>query len=367
MGRSSRWVLTVAVFAVVATGVTTAAAAGAVFGYEAWKHAVEKRGLDPDEVVFPFHASPEMIDWAEDAVRDSRGLDPTQRLTSLQKAMFDNARLDFDYDDEQTLTAVRAFAARRGNCMSFTALFVALSRSVGIPTVLMEVRRDPTVARDDDGLVVISRHVVAAYRSGGGVWAFDFNLSSTAPFVGGLVIDDVRASAMYHANLGGAALREGDLVGALNHLEITTTLAPDWSAGWVNLGVTYAHLGRVDEAFKAYRRALEIDPLNASALNNMSILYDNLGRGAEARIALRAAAERTESPYTLIAMADSEMLYGNIREAAKYLKRARRWYPREPAVYEGLARLAGRTGESRREEKFLRKAGKLRGSDPVER
>ena len=362
--RGSRWIPAVAIFAVVATCAASAAAADAVFGYEAWKRAVEKKGLDPDEVVYPFHASAEMVDWAEEATGESRGLEPNQRLESLQTAMFDTAKLDFDYDDEQTLTAADAFAARRGNCMSFTALFVALSRSVGIPTVLMEVRRDPSVARDDDGLVVISRHVVAAYRSGGGVWAFDFNLSSTAPFVGGWVIDDLRASAMFHANLGGAALRDSDLSGALDHLETTTALAPDWSAGWVNLGVTYAHLGRADDAFKAYRRALEIDPLNASALNNMSILYENLGREVEARIALRAAAERTESPFTLIAMADSEMLYGNYRGAAKYLRRARRWYPREPAVYEGLARLARRTGELRREEKYLHKASKLRGADP---
>jgi len=359
--------LTVAMLAVVAFGEASAAAADAVFGYEAWRRAVEKKGLDPDEVVYPFHASAEMIDWAEDAIRATRGLDPYDRLTSLQEAMFAGAKLDFDYDDERTLTAARAFAARRGNCMSFTALFVALSRSVGIPTVLMEVRRDPTVARDDDGLVVISRHVVAAYRSGGGVWAFDFYVSSTAPFAGGSVIDDVRASAMYHANLGGAALRENDLDTALKNLETTTMLAPDWSAGWVNLGVTYAHMGRFDEAFKAYRRALEIDPVNASALNNMSILYENLGREAEARIALRAAAEQTESPFTLLAMADSEMLYGNNREAAKYLKRARRWYPKEPAVYEALARLAGRTGEVRREEKYLRKARQLRSANPDNR
>jgi len=359
--------LTVTMFAVVVFGEASAAAAGAVFGYDEWKRAVEKRGLDPEEVVYPFSASAEMVDWAEDAIKPTRGLDPYQRLTSLQKAMFDNSKLDFDYDDERTLTAAKAFAARRGNCMSFTALFVALSRSVGIPTVLMEIRRDPTVARDDDGLVVISRHVVAAYRSGGGVWAFDFYLSSAAPFASGWVIDDVMASAMYHGNLGGAALRENDLGTALKNLETATTLAPDWSAGWVNLGVTYAHMGRVEEAFKAYRRALEIDPLNASALNNMSILYENLGREAEARIALRAAAQQTESPFTLIAMADSEMLYGNNREAERYLKRAKRWYPKEPAVYEGLARLAARTGELRREEKNLRRAAKLRNADPVDR
>lgn len=360
--QSSRWISIVVPATVVVLGWVSATAAGGVFGYEAWKIAVEKRALDPAEVVYPFHASAEMIAWAEDVSRTTRGLEPHQRLTGLQQAMFDGASLDFDYDGEQTLTAAKAFADRRGNCMSFTALFVALSRSVGIPTVLMEVRRDPTVARDDDGLVVISRHVVAGYRAGGGVWTFDFYLSSETPIAGGSVIDDLQASAMYHANLGGAALREDDLETALRNLEIATTLAPDWAAGWVNLGVTYAHLGRVDEAFKTYRLALDIDPLNASALNNMSILYENLGRDAEARVALRAAAEQTESPFTLLALADSEMLYGNNREAAKYLRRAKRWYPAEPEVYEGLARFAQATGDTRRAEKNRRKARQLRNA-----
>lgn len=348
-------------------GEAGSAAVRAVIGFEAWKNAVEEKGLNPDDVVYPFHASDEMAAWAENATGEARGLDFYQRLTSLQQAMFDGAKLDFDYEDEQTLTAEKAFENRRGNCMSFTALFVALSRSVGIETVLMEVRRDPTVARDDDGLVVISRHVVAAYRSGGWVWAFDFYLSSTAPFAGGLVIDDIRASAMYHANLGGSALRANDLDTALKNLETTTALAPDWSAGWVNLGVTYAHLGQVEEAFMAYRRALEIDPINGSALNNMSILYGNIGRDAEARVALRAAAEQTESPFTLIAMADSEMLHGNNREAEKYLKRAKRWYSKEPEVYEGLARLARRMGDARREAKYLRKASRLRSVENGDR
>lgn len=364
---SLRWISTAALVAAVAFGDVSAAPARAVFSYEAWQDEVEKRGLDPDEVVYPFHASAEMIAWAEEVMRATRGLEPYQRLSSLQQAMFDGANFDFLYDDARTLTAAKAFSARRGNCLSFTALFVALSRCVGIPTTLLEVRRDPTVVRDDDGLVVISRHVVAAYRSGGGVFVYDFNLSSESPVTGGAVIDDIQASAMYHGNLGGAALRDDDFEAALRNLEITTRLVPDWAVGWVNLGVTLSRLGRIDEAFLAYRRALDIDPGNASALNNMSILYRNLGRTAEARVALRAAVEQTESPYTLLAMADSEMLHGNNREAEKYLKKARRWYPREPEVYDGLARLARRMGDTGREERYLRRARELRGADPGDR
>jgi Flp pilus assembly protein TadD len=328
------------------------------FSYERWLDEVSRRGLDPAHVVYPFEASPEMVSWAERVVGETRGSGAREQLGRLQRAMFEGDSFDFAYDDTRTLTARDAFTARRGNCMSFTALFVALSRSAGIQTFLIEARRDPEVGRED-GLVIISRHVVAAYRSGGQVSVYDFYLSSGGPFVNGLVVDDVRASAMYHANLGGAALREDDLEEALRNLEITTVLAPDWTVGWVNLGVTLAHLGDVEGAFSCYRRALEIDLGNSSALNNLSYLYLSLGREAEARVALRAAAQETESPFTLVAMADSEMQLGNHSEAVGYLKKARRRYPREPEVYMGMARFARKMEKPDRARRFIRKAEKL--------
>jgi Flp pilus assembly protein TadD len=168
---------------------------------------------------------------------------------------------------------------------------------------------------------------------------------------------------MYHANMGSAALREEDLDEALRNLEIATALAPDWAVGWVNLGVTLAHLGDVDGAFESYRRALGIDPAHSSALNNLSFLYASLGREAEARIALRAAAETTVSPFTLIAMADSEMQSGRNSEAARYLREARRRYPREPEVFMGLARLAERMERDRQVARYVRKAERLAGTD----
>ena len=223
-----RLVLFLGLITVIETSELAAQRSRDAFDRESWEAEVAQRGLDPGDVVYPFDASPEMIAWADGVMKNTFGLEPVKRLTSLQQAMFDGDSLDFAYEDSRTLTAEKAFSARSGNCMSFTALFVALSRSIGIPTILMEVRRDPTVGRND-GLVIINRHVVAAYRSGGQVAAFDFFLSSATPFVRGMVIDDVQASAMYHANLGGEALREDDLEAAIHNLEITTILAPDWA------------------------------------------------------------------------------------------------------------------------------------------
>jgi len=329
------------------------------FTYDAWRAEVSSKGLNPDDVVYPFRASPEMAAWAKDATVAVGHSEPRRRLTQLQRAFFDPKGTEFVYDDSRTLIATEAFESRRGNCMSFTALFIAMSRSLGLKTVLMEVQRAPEIDRQD-GLVVVNRHVAAAYQSGPYMAIFDFYLNDDAPVTGREVIDDVFASAIHHNNLGAVALRERQLDEAVKHLHIATTLAPAWPPAWVNLGVARGTNDDVEGALDAYGRALAIDPRNSSALNNLSILYGRLGRYNDARLAMAEAARRGRSPFVLVALAGTEMLSGRTEEARKYLRRAKRLEPKEPEVWDALARLAKLEGLSRREAKCRQKADSLR-------
>ncbi|MCU0304291.1 MAG: tetratricopeptide repeat protein [Thermoanaerobaculales bacterium] len=330
------------------------------FDREAWRAEVVRRGLDPESVVYPFATTPELVAWARGAVPAERSVEPRLRLDALQRAIFDPDGLGFTYDEQRTVSAAEAFTTRSGNCLSFTALFVAMARGVGLPAVLMAVSVEPEVDRDG-ALVIVNRHVVAAVRSTGNRAAIvDFQASSSIPWVSRAVVDDVLASAMVHNNLGGAELRAGRLEAALGHLGIATRLAPGWSAGWVNLGVVRSRVGDLEGAFDAYRTALEAEPGNPSALNNLSVLYLGQGLHEEARVALRAAAETTASPYTLIASADSELQAGDLRAAARILRRARRGFPDEPEVWDALARLADRRGDASRAAVWRERAAALR-------
>jgi tetratricopeptide (TPR) repeat protein len=277
--------------------------------------------------VYPFDATTEMEGWVDDVLNGSGSKTADAKLDVIQQAMFDRG-FDFEYAEGLTLTAAEAFEQRRGNCMSFTALFVALARSAGIDAYLLYVRRTPEVEKEDD-LVVINHHVVAAHRSPRKVRVYDFYLTTAEPFIQQHVIDDVLATAMYHNNIAGHAIREGDLAHAERNLRITTTLAPNWPPGWVNLGVTRFRSGDSEGALSAYRKVLELDPTHPSALTNMAYLYRELGWEEEANTALRAAAHRSNNPFTLIALADVEMFRGDYGKAADYLRRARLWYRSE--------------------------------------
>ncbi|HOC44194.1 MAG TPA: tetratricopeptide repeat protein [Thermoanaerobaculales bacterium] len=342
---------------VVSLGCAHAAARGRL-GDDGWAREVERRGVDSSAAVYPFTTTPEMERWVLEALQGRLSDGAGSQLKSIQQALF-SPDFAFSYDADLTLTAAEAFATRRGNCLSFTAMFVAMARSVGIRAFLMSVQRQPEVDRDGS-LVVVNRHVVAGHRlSSSEVGIFDFYVTSAGPYIQQRLIDDVTATAMYHTNLGGDAIRRGDLDAAVRHLGIATALAPEWAPGWVNLGVARYRLGDTEGAFADYQRALEAEPDNASALANMAFIYREQGRLVEAELALRAAAHQTTNPFTLIAMADAEMMRQQWGAAARYLRKARWWYRDEPEVYKARARLARKTGDPAAAERNQRRAAEL--------
>ena len=324
-------------------------------GFVEWRLAVVELLIYPEEVVYPFRVTEEMAAWAAEKLHGFRGQSPEFQLEVLQRAFFDKGEFEFEYDVVRTLTAEEAFAARQGNCMSFTSLFVALSRSLDVPTYLMSVRRRPEVIKDE-GLVVVNRHVVAGFKAPNKVHLFDFYVTDSQPHITQRILDDLEASSIYHTNIGGAAIRAGDLEEAVRNLEMAVVLAPHWAPAWVNLGVARTRLDDTEGAFAALFRALEVESGNSSALVNLAKIYREQGQNEEADAALRAAAESTQNPFTLIAMADIEMVRGELEEARQYLRRARWWYGKEPEVYLALSRLARLEGDDGKAQKYAKRA-----------
>ena len=85
------------------------------------------------------------------------------------------------------------------------------------------------------------------------------------------------------------------LQGKLNQAEQTlgelTRLHPGSSLHWNNLGSVLREAGRGEPAEKAFRQALNIDPKNAIALENLGLLYYDRADFAAARFCLLGASE----------------------------------------------------------------------------
>ena len=97
----------------------------------------------------------------------------------------------------------------------------------------------------------------------------------------------------------------------------------------------------------------------SSTAGKNRIVVEPLGEMAPATTSLLLL-QSEKTRQVMVALADSEMLNGRIREARKYLRRAKRLNPREPEVWDGLTRLAQRTGQERREASCRKKAEQLR-------
>jgi len=324
-----------------------------------WSDAVKDLGLNPDEIIFPFRANEEMRRWADQQLLGYRGHTDEKQLRALQRALFDPSAFHFEYDPQGTYSAEEAFRIRRGNCLSFTALFIAISRSVGLPVSMVMVEKLPEIENSGD-LVVINRHVVAGIRGTTKITLYDFYVTTTTPFLRREFISDIRASAMFHNNIGAQALRSGDLEEARRNFIFATTLAPEWAGGWLSLGLCEARAGHYRKALEIYRRAEELDPKALSVYQNMASAYHALGEDSKADEVLQKAAEKTRNPFTLIALAEIEMERDHHQVASSYIRRARWWYPREPAVWEAMSRLAAREGDMEKAEKYSLRAVALR-------
>ena len=108
------------------------------------------------------------------------------------------------------------------------------------------------------------------------------------------------SDAYIHGDLATALLQCRFWQEAVDHAEKARSLAPDDVDIAANLAQTYQITGRLGDAVSAYRQALEIDPNDASAYNNLGVLLAVSDLGA-AENAVRAALELSpDNPTYLI-------------------------------------------------------------------
>ena len=135
-----------------------------------WAEAVAARGVDPARVPDPTAATPEMAGAAK---RMAGPGTTAEKLWRLQQALVDRQDFGFDREIGGTFTAAEAFHERRGNCVSFTNLFIALGRSLGISLKASIVKRRPESEKHGE-LIVIYSHMVAVRSLGSVSQVYDF-------------------------------------------------------------------------------------------------------------------------------------------------------------------------------------------------
>ena len=223
-----------------------------------------------------------------------------RKAWNLAYAALDPMLLNFDYDSSLTLTAAETFNRRTGNCLGFSSMFIAMAREAGLDAWFQEVKVPPEWTNVNETLLV-SMHVNAVVQDAWSEYVVDVTGAKRTEWVRIRKLSDAEAEAQYYNNHGADALVKSDLARAFAYLVKAIRIAPDTSYIWSNLGVVYSRNGQLEDAKQAYHAALEINPAETVALNNLHRIYVEEGDLAAGRKGHGSKVERhrRKNPYYL--------------------------------------------------------------------
>lgn len=324
---------------------------GGPVGLEAPEPAlVEARGV--------LAVSREMQDFLGEHV--DRRAPASTRLQQLASAIISARSFGLAFDSG-TRTATETFEMRRGNCLSFSNMFVAMAREVGLGASFQEVDVPPDWSRQHD-VFVLNRHVNVRVNLGtAGERVVDFNVDDFRESYDTRTITDTRALAHYFNNIGVERMQEGDLGAAVAYFR-RALVDNDrrFSPAWTNLGTLYLRLGRPDHAEAAYQQALKADRDDTVAMSNLAGLYERRGEPERANAYRKKVANhRNRNPYFRLQRAREAFAVGDWDAAIEHLRFAirRKRSDEEFLILMGHCFLA--KGDERRARRWLDRARAL--------
>jgi hypothetical protein len=214
-----------------------------------------------------FSVTPEMEAFARQAVR--RGESYFDKVKELHVALLSTRAggRGIVYSAYVTEAPQVTFEQRRANCLSFTLLYVALARSVGIRAYVNEVQIPPTWDLRKKKDMVFLRHVnvkvpivmpnLPMLKRDEVI--IDLEMDRYRSSYNQHEISDIEAEAQFHSNRAMEYLEQGDLTASFLSLRKSIHLNDQQSYVWSNLGALYGRKKLWREAEIAYMHALELN------------------------------------------------------------------------------------------------------------
>ena len=282
------------------------------------------------------------------------------RVDKLQDLLYGEEFLNTQYSSEQTHTAMEAFYAREGNCLSVMNLYVAMARYAGLDANFQTVDVQPSWDRRGD-LLVLSQHINASGRiSATRDYIVDFTPEILLQQLTSKIVSDRSARSLYFNNLGVEELIDGNIEEALIYFKNALFLNEESSIAWNNIGSTYTRLGNKKLAEYSYQLAFSLDDSNAISINNLARFYRRAGDYALAR-EYEKAIERFNDRNPYYHFAQGSIAFGNedFDLARQSFQRAVRLKQEEPDFYLALAAVYTRLGDEVEAQRYSDTAGSI--------
>jgi len=292
--------------------------------------------------------------------------DRADQLRAMLDAIFQPDGLRFTYDRSGTFDARETFRQRRGNCVSFSFLVLAVAREFGFTASFQDVTTP--LKWDRIGNVVISvRHMNVRVNLGREYYLIDLqpDILAGAGEANVRTISDERAFADFYGTTGLFALLRGQPQEAMQCMILATATDPQSPHAWSNRAALHSYTGDLVGARACFERALKVDPRNLFALEGYVGILQRLGTPEDLRVAAkferRAQAVRDRNPYYQQRLAQQAQERGDWVAAERLLRRAIALKTDEPQFQEQWIKVLRQLGRETDARRAAAKLEKLQG------
>lgn len=310
-----------------------------------------------------FGLTPEMRTFAETATAATTAKD--SRAEALHQALMTSSLhggRGITYSAYTTNTGIDAFEQRQANCLSYTLLYVAMARHLGLNAEVNEVILPPTWDMRDSDTYLFMRHVNAKVfmpRARSFPWVkvmetadvgdivVDLEMRRFRPHYKQRIIGKDLVAAQFYSNRGMELAAEGKARDAFLYLRKALLMSEEPSYIWSNLGSFYRRQKLPVEAEAVYLHGLAINPRDYTIMHNLTGLYMELGNTAKHQEYLQQVRKyRNANPYYMFKLAEELAQRKEDDRALALLKKAMVKNRDEVRFYRLAAEIYERKGDT---------------------
>ena len=298
--------------------------------------------------------SPGMIAFLDRWVNPRQG--EYAKLRRLLYALMGDGTFDLIYEDT-TRTAQETFRDQRGNCLSFTNMFVAMSRHLGLDSNFQEVAIPPDWSVSGQTFIFNLHVNVQVNLDTHSDQMVDFNMYDFRIKYDRRIVSDNRARAHYFNNMGVEHMLVGDALLALTNFRESIRADNSFGPAWVNLGILNNRQGYPNYAEAAYLQALYVGDNNRIIMSNLAALYVQEGRPElAAQYRKKVESHRMRNPYYRYQLARIAFDNEDYETAIDHLKFAVRKNKNDDTFYFLMSLSYLNSGEKKAAQRWMKKA-----------
>lgn len=285
-----------------------------------------------------FGLTKEMQLFAEAATAQATRSDA--KAEALHKALISSVNLGgrgITYSAYDTITGIDAFERRQANCISYTLLFVAMARHLGLRAEVNEVILPPTWDMRATDTYLLMRHVNAkvflprpnkTYLRVIGTAdvsdiVVDLEMRRYRPHYKQQVISNDLVAAQFYSNRGMELAADGNAREGFLYLRKALVMSQEPSYIWSNFGSFYRRQKMFPEAEAIYLHGLSINPRDYTIMHNLAGLYKDMGKTDQSEYyQKRVRQHRNANPYYMFKRAEDLVTKNDLEGALVLIKKA---------------------------------------------